>query len=303
MAVLLDVVTQITLPVVLLAGAGYGLQKWARFDVTTLNRLLVYATFPCYIVVTLSRAQIPVAQAQGPAAFVLVQFLVLLVIGWSVARAMGVPRDVRAVVALGCAFPNSGNYGLPVIELAFGGELVFYQVVFTAVHSVVIMIAAPLLFAGTQGGIGRHLRNLFSNPLVPAVALGLGMNALGLRLPQVIETPAATLGDAYLGVALLALGAQLGNNDLRVPAGAAGAAVALRLLLAPALTAAAVWALPFDGEVAAMLIVGACAPVGMLVAIFAAEFRGHTPLAAAAVMASTVVAPLVTTLALVLVRL
>jgi hypothetical protein len=254
-------------------------------------------------VVTLSKAQIPVAEAQGPAAFVLAQFCVLLAIGWSVGGAMGLRKDLRAVVALGCAFPNSGNYGIPVIELAFGGDMVFYQVVFTAVHSVVIMVAAPLLFAGTGGGIGRHVKTLFSNPMVPAVILGLGLNALDLRLPALIEQPMTTFGDAYIGVALVALGAQLGASDLRVPMGSASAAIALRLLLAPALTAVAVVLLPFRESVAEMLIVGACAPVGMLVAIFAAEFRGHAQLAAAAVMASTILSPLVMTLALVLLRL
>jgi predicted permease len=302
MSLLFDVLREVTLPVVLLAAVGFGLQKWARFDVQTLNRLLVYATFPCYIVVTLSEAEIPIAEAQGPAAFVLGQFVVLLALGWAVGRALGLRPDLRAVVALGCAFPNSGNYGIPLIELAFGGDLVFYQVVFTSVHAVVIMVAAPLLFAGREGGVGRHLKTLFSNPMVPAVLVGLGLNALNLRLPGVIATPAATLGDAYLGVALLTLGAQLGASDLRVPLGSAGAAVALRLLLAPALTAAVVVWLPFAWEVRQLLILGACAPVGMLVVVFAAEYRGHAQLAAAAVMASTVLSPLLTTLVLVLLR-
>ena len=303
MSIFFSVVTEITLPVVLLAATGFGLQKWAKFDITTLNRLLVYGTFPCYIVVTLSQAEIPVAEAQWPAAFILGQFCVLLTIGWWVGNAMGLRKDLRAVVALGCAFPNSGNYGIPVIDLAFGGDMVFYQVVITALHSVVIMVAAPLLFAGREGGIGAHLKTLVSNPMVPAIVVGLGLNALGLRLPAPIEQPAETLGDAYLGVALIALGAQLAASDLRIPMGPAAAAMGLRLLLAPVLTAGAVLVLPFSDQVAALLIVGACAPVGMLVAIFAAEFRGHAQLAAAAVMASTLGSPLITTLALVFLRL
>lgn len=302
MSLLVEVVTQITLPIVILAAAGFGLQKWARFDITTLNRFLVYATFPCYIVVTLSQAEIPVAEARGPAAFILVQFLALLALGWWIGGALKLAPPLRAVVALGCAFPNGGNFGIPLIALAFGPDMVFYQVVLTAVYAMVIMIAAPLLFAGGGGGWRRHLGDLASNPMVAAVALGLALNALNLRLPAVIETPAATLGDAYIGVALVALGAQLGASDLRVPAGPAVTAVALRLLLAPALTAAAVLLLPFPREIGAMLIVGACAPVGMLVAILAAEFRGHAQLAAAAVVASTLLSPIVVTLALVLLR-
>jgi len=240
MSILFEVVTRITLPIVVLAAAGYALQKWARFDVTTLNRLLVYATFPCFIVVTLSKATIPLSQVQGAAAFTLVQFALLLALGWWVGKGLGLARDLRAVVAIACAFP--------------------------------------------------------------AVALGLGLNALDWRLPKVIETPMDTLGQGYVGIALFALGAQLAANDLRVPLRSAGLAVALRLLLAPALTALVLLVVPLPRGVEHLLIVGACAPVGILVAIFAAEFRGNVELASAVVIASTLLSPIVVTAVLVLIR-
>jgi len=301
-AILFEVVTRITLPIVVLAAAGYGLQKWARFDVTTLNRLLVYATFPCFIVVTLSQATIPLSQVQGAAAFTLVQFALLLALGWWVGKGLGLARDLRAVVAIACAFPNSGNYGIPVIELAFGSELVIHQVVITSIYAVVILVAAPLLFAGPEGGVRKHVKTLFATPMIPAVALGLGLNALDWRLPEVIETPMDTLGQGYVGIALFALGAQLAANDLRVPLRSAGLAVALRLLLAPALTALVLLVVPLPQGVEHLLIVGACAPVGILVAIFAAEFRGNVELASAVVIASTLLSPIVVTAVLVLIR-
>lgn len=304
LSILFDVVTQITLPIVLLAAGGYGLQKWARFDVATLNRLLIYATFPCFIVVTLSQATIPLAQVQWTALFTVVQFVVLLAIGWWVGQALGLRRDLCAVVALACSFPNSGNFGIPVIELAFGRELVVHQVVITAVHTIVILAVAPLLFAGPQdSGLRGHLKAIFQTPMIPAVALGLALNALGLRLPEVVETPMETLGQAYVGVALFALGAQLAASSVRVPPGAASLSIALRLLLAPLLTGIALLFLPFPSDVAALLFVGACAPVGVLVSIFAAEFRGNVELSSAVVIASTLLAPILVTLALVIVRL
>lgn len=303
MSILFEVVTQITLPIVLLAAAGYGLQKWASFDIQTLNRLLVYATFPCFIVVTLSQAEIPLSQVQGAAAFTLGQFLFLLALGWWVGTGLGLRRDLRAVVAIACAFPNSGNFGIPVIELAFGQDLVIHQVVITAIYSVVILFSAPLLFAGPEGGVKKHLKTLFATPMIPAVALGLGLNAMNWRLPEVIETPMETLGQGYVGIALFALGAQLAASNLKVPLGTAGVAVGLRLLLAPALTALAMLAVPLSTEVQHLLIVGACAPVGVLVAIFAAEFRGNVELSSAVVIASTLLSPLMVTAVLVMIRL
>lgn len=303
MSLLIEVVTQITLPIVALAAAGFGLQKWANFHVQTLNRLLVYATFPCFIIVTLSQATIPLSQVQGTALFTVAQFAVLAAIGWWIGGALKLEHRVRTVVALACAFPNSGNYGIPLVELAFGEDMVIHQVVITSIITVLILIATPVLFAGTRdGGWGSHVKAMFQNPMIPSVAIGLLLNAMNWRLPGVIETPMETLGKAYVGVALFALGAQLAANRLEVPAGSVGLAVALRLLLAPALTGLALLVVPLPGEVKALLFVGATAPVGVLLTIFAAEFKGPVELSSAVVIGSTVVSPLVATAAVVLTR-
>ncbi len=302
MSLLLEVVTQITLPIVVLAAGGYALQLWARFDVQTLNRLLVYGTFPCFIVVTLSQATVPLGEVRGTAIFTALQFFGLLAVGWWVGGLFKLPRPMRAVVALACAFPNSGNYGIPVAELAFGRDIVTHQVIITSVHTVVILMVAPLMLTGGDGGLKGQLKAMFQTPMIPAVMLGLGLNALDLRLPAVIETPMDMLGQAYVGVALFALGAQLATSRAKVDLGSAGLAIGARLLLAPLLTGLALLVVPLPFEVKALLFVGATAPVGVLLAIFAAEFRGNAELSSAVVIASTMLSPLFVTAALVIVR-
>ena len=44
MQILLDVVVDITLPVVLIAAFGFVMQRRVGFDIATLNRLLIYVT-------------------------------------------------------------------------------------------------------------------------------------------------------------------------------------------------------------------------------------------------------------------
>jgi len=302
MSLLLEVVTGITLPIVAIAALGFVLQTRARFDVRSLNRLLIYATLPCFLVVTLAEAKLPLADVQGVAIFTVVQFFVLLAIGWSAGRLLGLEPKVRAVIALACAFPNSGNFGIPVVELAFGSDYVVHQAVITSTHTVLILAIAPVLFGGQGGPVG-HLKAAFQTPLIPALAVGLLLNGLDVTLPEVIRTPLQTMGDAYVGVALFALGAQLAEDDLQVPIGSAGLAVALRLLLAPLLTGLALLLIEMPATVEALLLVGSAAPVGVLLTIFASEFRGNVQLSSAVVVSSTLLSPLIVTAAVVIARL
>jgi predicted permease len=302
MALLFDVVARITLPIVAIAALGFVMQTRARFDVRSLNRLLLYATLPCFLVVTLAEAELPLAQLQGVVIFTVVQFAVLLALGWAVGRALGLEAKARAVVAVACAFPNSGNFGIPVIELAFGSDFVVHQAVITSTHTVLILLLAPVLFGG-GGTVGQHLKGVFQTPLIPALAVGIGLNLAGIELIAPVRKPLETMGDAYVGVALFALGAQLADNRLRVPLGAAGLSVALRLLLAPLLTGAALLVLDLPAEVEAILLVGSAAPVGVLLTIFASEFRGNVELSGAVVVASTVLSPVMITAAVIATRL
>lgn len=303
MSLLIDVLIQTTVPIVAVAAAGFCMQKFSGADVTTLNRLLIYGTLPCYIVVTMSQATIPLGRVEGPAAFTIVQFFILLAVGWWAGAALKLSRQRKVLAALACAFPNSGNFGIPVVELVFGRDMVIYQVVITAIQTVLMLMVSPVLYAGGQRGFLGHVKTIFRTPLIPAMLLGLGLNALDWRLPLVIERPLETLGQAYIGVALFSMGAQMALADLRMPLRSAGVSVALRLLLAPALTGLALLILPMSPEVEALLLVAACTPVGVLVPIFAAEFRGNVELSSAVVIASTLLSPIVVTAAVVVTRL
>jgi hypothetical protein len=302
MALLFDVVTRITLPIVAIAALGFVMQTRARFDVRSLNRLLLYATLPCFLVVTLAEAELPLAQLQGVVIFTIAQFALLLGIGWGVGRALDLDPKARAVVAVACAFPNSGNFGIPVIELAFGSDFVVHQAVITSTHTVMILLLAPVLFGG-GGTLGQHLKGVFQTPLIPAMAVGIGLNLAGVELIAPVRKPLETMGNAYVGVALFALGAQLADNRLSVPLGAAGVSVALRLLLAPLLTGIALVFLDMPAQVEAILLVGSAAPVGVLLTIFASEFRGNVELSSAVVVASTVLSPVLITAAVIATRL
>ena len=303
MQLFLDVVVDITLPVVLIVAFGFAMQRWVAFDIGTLNRLLIYATLPCFLVHSLATAELPLAQVKTTAIFTVVQFFVLLGVGWLAARGLGLSAQARPVVALSAAFANSGNFGIPVIELAFGADYVLHQAVITALLGILILLVLPVMLAEGRRSLLGTVKELFATPLIPAVAIGLLLNAFDIDLPRVVAQPLQVMGSAYVAVALFGLGAQLAATGWRVSGAAVAWGVILRLCAAPLLTTAAVLLIPgLPTGLRDLLIVGSCMPVGVLLAIFCARYGRGTEIASATVVLSTLLSPIVITAAIFLTR-
>lgn len=302
MALLFEVVTEVTLPIILLMVFGWFGQRRLGFDVTTLNRAVIYGALPSLFVDSLSKADLPVGEVQFTVAFTVVQFFGLLTLGWLVGRAMGAPPFARGILALAAAFPNSGNFGIPLAQLAFGADMVMHQAVMTSLHVMLVLaVAPPLLTAGRARGIGLVL-NAFRTPLIPAVALGLALNALDWRLPTVIGYPVELMGATATPLSLTAIGAQLAAGAAFTARGLLGAGIALRLLAAPVATGIALFFLGTGGPLADLLLVGSSIPAAILLAMLCREYDCDPDLASAIVVGSTILCPLTVTAAVILTR-
>jgi predicted permease len=302
MILFFDVLTGITIPMVLLIAVGYLLRLRVAVDVVTLNRIVVYAVLPSFLVYNLATAPVPLASLGTSAWFTVGQFFALLAIGWLAATAARLSPGVRTIVALATAFPNSGNFGIPLVQLAFGVAVVPQQAVMVSLHTTLLLIIGVPLLGRGEVGFRRLVREVFRTPLVPAVVLGLAIKASGITLPEPIGLPLKICGSALTPMALIALGAQLcAARPLSATRGL-GLGLALRLGAAPLLTFAAAYFLNLPRELVELLVVGACTPVGVLLSIVAAEFGVKETLSTTLVIASTALSPLFASAALILLR-
>ena len=204
MRLFVDILTEITLPIVAIAVLGFVAQRRLGFDVASLNRLLVQVVLPCSLLHFLSTGDLPLAAVWPTVWFTLVQFVALTAIGWGAATALGLPAELRPVLGLATAFANSGNYGIPLAQLAFPPEYLLHQAVIVSLHSVLIVSLGVVLVARDGAGWSGSLRAAFRTPMIPAVALGLLLRGLDVGLPTPLALPLGLLGDAYTPLALFA---------------------------------------------------------------------------------------------------
>jgi malonate transporter len=124
--------------------------------------------------------------------------------------------DKSVAVGFCCLFSNSVLLGLPITERAYGLDLLSGNFAIIAVHAPIayfigITVMELIRNQGTRGPklIQKILGSMFKNALVVALALGFGVNLLGILLPSVITDGIDLFAQAALPVALFGLGGVL----------------------------------------------------------------------------------------------
>src|SRR5687768_11815729 len=115
---LLSVFYEVVLPILLIAGLGYWFGKRVTIDPRTLSRAAVYLFIPCLVVDSFSKLELEAGDFGRLVGLIGLLLLFTLSLGWALAR--GLDRYAQSAFLLSVVLTNSGNYGVPLIEFAYG---------------------------------------------------------------------------------------------------------------------------------------------------------------------------------------
>ncbi len=296
MSLFLEILTQVTLPIITLVALGWLLQPRLKLDVGSLNRLQVYVVMPAFLVHFLSSGKQPIAEVWPVVTFGVIQFLILIPLGWMLVVLFRMRRSLGPMMGLGTAYANVGFFGIPVTQLAFGSEYLLHQSVLTALMAVLVCTVGVWLLAPSGGSKLGKLKNVFETPLIPSVVLGLSLRGFEVELPVVVSQPLQFLGSIFTPLALYTLGAQVASaKAMRIEAGPQTLIMLLKFLVSPLLSWGICVAMGLPPDVTAVIVVAAATPVGVLITIFAAEYKTEPEFISTAVVISTALSPLFVT--------
>lgn len=313
----------IVLPLLILVGIGYTIQRAFSLDMLTLRRLNFYFVTPGVIYCSLIEADLRGGDVAVVVAFALVFQLVLGGLTYLTALVRRVPRDLRNTMVMTTICYNSGNFGLPLQDLAFrsSGLSAFarsQQVFVMAVQNFCNFTVGILLAAGgKKHSWRRNLGHILRLPpvwvILAAVAtLALreavsGQTWLGWAVKPFWDA-LQYVSKAFIGVALLTLGAQLATvrpghfeADKSAPAGPPKKypvvwSVALRLLVGPLAAVGLIYAFGLTGLMAQVMLISSASPTAINCMLICLEFDNHPDFAAKAVLYSTLLSPVTVTL-------
>lgn len=299
----MSVVLIVVLPVFAIMAAGYLLGRVGVLGPASsdaLNKFVYWASLPALLFVGTARA--PLAEIFNfpfLAAFLGVMLLIYFS-GALIGRLLhGSSADVACMQGLAAAFSNTGYMGIPLFVAAFGPDKLAPAILGTVVMSAAMVGIAVvwLELAGSKQGLGPWRAGLGAmaalgrNPLVVASVAGVSWSAAlgGGALPRSIAIYCDLLGGAAGPCALFAIGLFLASRPLPRQFGEIAWITALKLLVQPALTWAAIrWLFPLDPFWTASAVILAALPTGGLTFVVAQTYGVHAERVSAAILVSTV---------------
>lgn len=300
----------IVLPILILVGSGYVIQKRHGLDMQTLVRLNFNLVVPAIIFYSVLKSDLH--HAALAVAFTVLVMLTLAAVTLLVAWLRGIPRDAWRAMLLSSVFCNSGNFGLPLQEMAWResglsqtalGIQAFVMIGQNLLHFTI----GALLAAGGKGSLRAQAKVIAMFP--PLWALAAGIVTVICRenmTPQMQHSAALWLKpfwdvvdmsrQAFMAIALLTMGAQLATVKPGERDKAVSSSVAIRMFVSPIVGLGVVWMLGLHGLPAQVLLISTAAPAAVTSVLLCIQFRNHPDVVSRTVLYSTLMSPVTTTL-------
>ena len=305
----LELFLNVCAPIFVVVGLGWVLDRKFRLHLESLVKLNIYLMVPAFIFCRVLDTELEGGEAVKIVGFTLGTILSMFVVSAVLGRVLKLSEQRKKALSLGTMFYNCGNYGLPLVTLAFGHEGAAVQVYVLATMNVATFTIGLFLSQekGEVGEVGRHWKTLMKvlrQPTLYALAAGIICRWMGWEVQRVLWLwqPLDLLQSGLIGFALVTLGVQMSQTSPEPFRAPLWGALVTRLIGGPLVALALVKLLGFPPMVMASLILAAGAPTAVNTALLAHEFKGDVSFATSAVYYSTIFSMLTTTVTLALLK-
>lgn len=283
----LEVLWQVLAPIFLTAGAGYLLARKLGVQPQGLSRAAFYIFSPCLLFDKFSKTALSPGDLGRIALFTVLVIAGSGVVAWIICALAGYGRPATMAFILCVIAGNTGNYGLPANQFAFGEVALDSAVIYYSISTLILSTVGVYLVAYGQRQARDAVRNVVTVPLVYAGLAGLLVWGLHIRVPLPIERATALAGQAAVPVMLILLGIQLAGVRLRDDLGRISLAAGTKLLVAPLLGVLFAQLLGLTGIVRQSLILESAMPTAVMATVLTTEYEAAPEFTAGTVLVST----------------
>lgn len=201
-------------PVFITASLGFILYKIKPFDIESISRLILYIFTPSLVFASLQKVTLEISEANRMVIAVLIMTAILWLMGSVIGRLMKLDQGRRSGLTLGLVLMNTGNYGLPVCEFAFGPDGLAIGVVIFICNCILSASLGVYIAGRGRGKSLESIKSVFKIPVIYAAALSIIMLKFNLKLPVVLDRSVDLMKSSAIPLMLIILGGQLGRTKM-----------------------------------------------------------------------------------------
>ncbi|MDI2589399.1 AEC family transporter [Psychrobacillus sp. NEAU-3TGS] len=282
----------IILPVFIIFFIGFLGQRLIGFDIKSISTAALYLMSPFLAFRTFYTHTLTIDYFYMVLACILLIFGLFLFV-WLTARMLKSSRPQFAALMLGAAFPNSGNYGAPVVLFALGAVGFDYAVIIMVLHGLFINTFG--IFFASLGGEEKaswrqSLQRVIRMPLIYAATLGIILQLVGASVPKSIMNGIGLVADASIPTVMLVLGMQLAViSRKKVAYRYVSVATVIRMVISPVIAALVVYFMPLNDMIKTVFIIQASMPTAANTTLLALQFGTEPDLVSFTTFVTTII--------------
>jgi predicted permease len=283
------------LPIILIAGIGYLLQRTLRIDPRALSRVIFYGFTPAFVFSLLASTEIGADDILRMAVFTIIVSAIVGTLSYVVSRLLKLKPLTAAAFVLTATFINAGNYGLSLNAFALGDMGLLWASIFFITSAMLVNSVGVYVASVGRVSPKEALMGLFKVPSVYAIPLALLVRLNDIDLPLAIWRPIELLGSAAVPSMLILLGMQIARAGLPKRKGLLLASAGLRMFASPLIAWFVASFVGLSGVGRQAGILESAMPTAVLTTVIATEYDVEPEFVTGAVLATTLISPLTLT--------
>ena len=293
---MLSVLLDNILPIFIVVTLGFLLRRRLQVDKRSLSSVVFNGLSPCLVFSALINSGLSGAEFSELFLFTVALVAVMGTLAFLVGRFLRYPRPLLIALMLTVMFANSGNFGLTLVELRYGGAGLARGIVYYVTSTILVYTVGVFLATLRTAPDWRlALRRLTRIPAVYATGAAIVVFTTGLQLPGPLLRGVEIAGGGAIPVMLIILGANLadlgGWADVGSSLRLALPGSLLRLLVAPLVGLGLTVLLGIEGQGRAVAVIDAALPTAVITTILATEFDVEPAAVTGMVVLSTLLSP------------
>lgn len=289
------VALETVLPLFLVIGVGFIVSRTKVFTpvwIDILNKYALYVGFPALVIASLMSLEPNKELFTQLIVHTSLYTLACMLLAFPLAKIFRLSRKMMRTLFLILPFGNFAYLGIPVIQSAYGDDMLPTAAILSAIYLFwVLTLAIILIEAYGEDGVHpkKLLLSLLKNPLLLSVFVGLAIAFLQFELPLALAKTVNLFSDSVTAIILFALGLFLGTQALGKLKEWSTVAilVVITMLVFPACYHLWLKLVGMEEMLMKASILDAAMPMGLTPYVLASQYRLEDKLAARVVVLGT----------------